>query len=62
MLGILNVVGINMIVCLCYVCVIELVIVLMILMKSGVVSKSSLLLLMMINFILKDKVINLIDK
>lgn len=51
-----------MIVCLCYVCVIELVIVLMILMKSGVVSKSSLLLLMMINFILKDKVINLIDK
>lgn len=51
-----------MIVCLCHVCAIESVTVLMTPMKSGAVSKSSLLSSMMINLILKDKVINSIDK
>lgn len=62
MLEISNVAGTNMIVCLCHVCAIESVTVLMTPMKSGAVSKSSLLLSMMINLILKDKVINSIDK
>lgn len=61
MLEISNVAGTNMIACLCHVCVIESATASMTPMKSGAVSKSSLLLLMMLNLILKDKVINSIN-
>lgn len=50
-----------MIACLCHVCVIESATASMTPMKSGAVSKRSLLLLMMLNLILKDKVINSIN-
>lgn len=61
MLEISNVAETNMIACLCHVCVIESATASMTPMKSGAVSKSSLLLLMMLNLILKDKVINSIN-